>query len=67
MIANETMDRVSEKFRSKKLRSHVWSILPGGAIGDLVAREHSYLDIDRTINRAPGTWLQHQAFLGGNP
>ena len=66
-IANETMDRVFEKFRSKKLRSHVWSILPGGAIGHLAAREHSYLDIYGPETEHPEIRRNIQAFLAGNP
>jgi TolA-binding protein len=44
-IANETLDKIFVEFPSTKLRSHAWSIIPGGAIEHLAAHEYWPCDI----------------------
>jgi tetratricopeptide (TPR) repeat protein len=39
-IANEELDKVFAEFPSKKLHSHVWSLLPLGTINSLAAHVH---------------------------
>ena len=39
-IANEQLDKVFAEFPSKKLRSHVWALLPLGTINSLAAHVH---------------------------
>ena len=57
-IANGVVDRVFAELHSTKLRSHVWSILPAGAIQRLAAGQYSRIDIygpNTIINRSAVT------------
>jgi tetratricopeptide (TPR) repeat protein len=43
--ANDALDRVYERFPSKKFRSHVWALLPGGAIEHMEMHQYGTIDI----------------------
>jgi hypothetical protein len=43
--ADGALDRVYESFPSKKFRSHVWSLLPGGAIAHMAMHQYGTIDI----------------------
>lgn len=66
-VANDALDKVFAKFASKKLYSHVWSILPGGAIEHLADHEHWRLDILGPTTGFPALRRSIQSFLAGNP
>jgi tetratricopeptide (TPR) repeat protein len=69
-IANATLDKVFDKFASKKLRSHIWSLLPlsslhGGGLAD-------YVYVNRIPIYGPKTKYPHirlniEHFLAQNP
>jgi tetratricopeptide (TPR) repeat protein len=69
-IANATLDKIFDKFGSKKLRSHVWSLLPLSSLyrGGLA----DYVFISRIPIYGPKTEYPHirlniQKFLSENP
>jgi tetratricopeptide (TPR) repeat protein len=66
-VANDALDKVFAKFASKKLYSHVWSILPGGAIDHLADHEYWKLDILGPNTGFPALRRSIQSFLAGNP
>ncbi len=65
--ANEVLDKVFSKLPSKKLRSHVWSILPGGTITHLRMHQHGTIDIYGPKTNHPIIRSTIQRFLAANP
>jgi tetratricopeptide (TPR) repeat protein len=65
--ANETLDEVFEKIPSKKYRSHVWALLPGGAIQHLAMHQHWDVDIYGPKTEHPEIRSSIQAFLASRP
>jgi tetratricopeptide (TPR) repeat protein len=72
--ANDALDRVFSKFPSKKLRSHVWSVLPGGTIVNLAKRvywagggEHPGGDTYGPNTKHPEIRRNIQSFIAANP
>jgi tetratricopeptide (TPR) repeat protein len=66
-IANETLDRVFENVQSKKFRSHVWALLPGGAIQHLTIHQHWDVDIYGPQTEHPKIRSDIETFLAGKP
>lgn len=66
-LANETLDKVFEKFPSKKLRSHAWSILPGGVIEALEERVYRTLDTYGPDTEHPEVRSNTLNFLAAEP
>jgi len=69
-IANATLDKVFDRFTSKKLRSHVWSLLPLSSVG--LGGLASYVYENRIPVYGPNTAypeIRHniQNFLAKNP
>src|SRR5262249_22233563 len=65
--ANEALDKVFRKFPSKKLRSHAWSILPGGTITHLRLHQHGTIDVYAEQTENPLIRSAIQTFLRANP
>src|SRR5262249_31691541 len=65
--ANDVLDKVFSKFPSKKLRSHVWSILPGGTITHLRMDQHGTIDVYGPNTNHPVIRNAIQTFLAANP
>ena len=66
-IANQALDKGFEKYRSKKLRSHVWSLLPMGTINYLEGHEHSgKVSTYGPDTHYPGVRRDIQTFLKSN-
>lgn len=66
-IANEQLDALFNAFHSDKLRSHVWSILPLGAIEHLRKGVYSVLDVYRPKTGYPGIRRDAENFLATRP
>ncbi len=65
--ANDTLDKVFNKFPSKKLRSHVWSLLPGGAIERLGDKVYSRIDQYGPKTDHPDVRRDMLSFLAAKP
>jgi tetratricopeptide (TPR) repeat protein len=65
--ANQALDKVFEKFPSKKLRSHVWSILPGGAVEHMAMHQYGTIDIYGPKTKHPEIRRAIQNFLATHP
>jgi tetratricopeptide (TPR) repeat protein len=61
--AGDAMDRVFEGVPSKKLRSHVWPLLPGGAIEHMEMHQYGTIDIYGTDTEYPQIRRDIQDFL----
>jgi tetratricopeptide (TPR) repeat protein len=66
-LANAALDKVFDGFQSKKLRSHVWAFLPGGAIEHLSLRQHWSLDIYGPNTEHPTIRRDIERFLADKP
>src|SRR5262249_43820813 len=66
-IANETLDRVFDGVSSKKLRSHVWSIIPGGTLSHLKEYQYGTIDIYDRDTSYPAIRKTIETFLANNP
>jgi tetratricopeptide (TPR) repeat protein len=66
-IADDALDRVFDGAPRKKLRSHVWSHLPGGAIEHLAQHQHWRVDILGPSTGFPAIRRDIQSFLAANP
>ncbi len=66
-LANRLLNKGFEKFQSKKLRSRVWSILPGGAIGHLAMHQHGTIDIYGPKTEHPDIRRTIQRFIADYP
>jgi tetratricopeptide (TPR) repeat protein len=67
-IANQALDQAFAAQPSKKLRSHVWSLLPLGSVTYLREQEHSSkVNIYNSKTQHPGIRSDIQDFLGSNP
>jgi tetratricopeptide (TPR) repeat protein len=66
-IADSTLDKVFDGFPSKKLRSHVWSLLPTGAIIRLATSTYSRLDVYGPKTEHPEIRSAIKSFLAANP
>ena len=65
--ANETLDQVFDAMHSDKLRSHVWAMLPLGAIDRLGKNIYSRLDNYGPNTGYPQVRRDVQDFLAGHP
>ena len=66
-IANEALDRAFAGEPSKKLRSHVWALLPLGTVNYLAEQEHSSVDsIYRANTKYPGICSDIQDLLSSS-
>jgi tetratricopeptide (TPR) repeat protein len=66
-IASEALDKVFDQFRSKKLRSHVWSLLPLGSVSNLAERAYWSLNIYGPKTEYPEIRESIQKFLADHP
>jgi tetratricopeptide (TPR) repeat protein len=66
-IANDALDKVFERVQSKKLSSHVWAFIPGGAIEHLSMNQHWDVDIYGPKTEHPEIRSNIQTFLTGKP
>jgi tetratricopeptide (TPR) repeat protein len=66
-IANETLDKAFDKYPSKKLRSHVWSLLPLGSINNLAERAYWSISVYGPRTRHPEIRESIQKFLADHP
>ena len=66
-VANEAMEKAFEKIPSKKYRSRVWALLPGGAIEHLQMHQHWDVDIYGAKTGYPQIRNPIQKFLSGKP
>jgi hypothetical protein len=65
--ANEFLDKVFESAPSKKLRSPVWPLLPGGTIEHLAAHQFGLIDIYGPKTSYPDIRQDIQKFIAANP
>src|ERR1700674_1549851 len=65
--ANKLLDQIFDKSRSNKLRSHVWSLLPTGAIQRLAQNNYSLLDFYGPKTRHPEIRHSIQSLLVNKP
>lgn len=65
--ANELLDKIFDRFPSKKLRSHIWSILPGGAIIHLAMHQHGTIDVYGPKTTHPAIRRTIERFLADKP
>jgi tetratricopeptide (TPR) repeat protein len=66
-IANEQLDELCNAYHSQKLRSHVWSILPLGAIERLKQGVYSVLDVYGPHTDYPDIRRDAESFLATRP
>lgn len=66
-IANEALDKVFDKYPSKKLRSHVWSLLPLGSISNLAERAYWSISVYGPKTEHPEIRESIQKFLTDHP
>jgi tetratricopeptide (TPR) repeat protein len=66
-IANEALDKIFERYPSKKLRSHVWSLLPLGSLLNLSERAHWTVSIYGPNTEYPEIREAIQKFLAEHP
>lgn len=66
-IANQHLDKIFEKFPVKKLRSHVWSLLPLGVTASLSQNVYWAEVIYGPNTRYPDIRRNIQTFLAANP
>jgi tetratricopeptide (TPR) repeat protein len=66
-FANEALDKVFNEAHSAKLRSHVWSVLPLGAIGRLSNDIYSRLDHYGPQTKYPDVRRDVERFLANEP
>ncbi len=62
-VANDALDAIFKKFPSKKLQSHVWALIPSGAILRLGANIYSRLDQYGPQTEHPDVRNAIQSFL----
>jgi tetratricopeptide (TPR) repeat protein len=66
-IANEALDKVFDKYPSKKLRSHVWSLLPLGSISNLAERAYWSISVYGPKTGHPEIRESIQKFVANHP
>jgi tetratricopeptide (TPR) repeat protein len=66
-IANEALDNLFQKYPSKKLHSHVWSLLPLGSLLNLSQRAHWAVSIYGPNTEYPEIREAIQSFLAARP
>jgi TolA-binding protein len=66
-IANEQLDKLCSAYHAEKLRSHVWSILPLGAIDRLKQGVYSVLDVYGPQTKYPDIRRDAESFLATRP
>jgi tetratricopeptide (TPR) repeat protein len=66
-IANEQLDELCSEYHSDKLRSHVWSLLPLGAIDRLKQGVYSMLDVYGPHTDYPDIRRDAESFLATRP
>jgi TolA-binding protein len=66
-IANRELDKVFDQYPSKKLRSHVWSLLPLGSIDTLAAGAYWSVAVYGPKTRYPEIRGSIQKFLAEHP
>ena len=62
-VANDALDAIFKKFPAKKLQSHVWALIPSGAILRLGANIYSRLDQYGPQTEHPDVRTAIQSFL----
>ena len=65
--ANDFLDKVFDSAPSKKLRSHVWPLLPGGTIEHLAVHQFGLIDIYGPKTSYPDIRQAMQKFIAANP
>jgi TolA-binding protein len=65
-IANEALDTIFQKYPSKKLHSHVWSLLPLGSLLNLSQRAHWTVSIYGPNTEYPEIREAIQSFLAAH-
>ena len=66
-MANDLLDEIFDKFRTNKLHSHVWSLLPTGAIRRLAENKYSTLDVYGSKTTRPDIRSNMENYIAVKP